>query len=119
MSFGKTMNEKVLPVIMKFVNMKGIIAIKDGILFTLPLTLIGSIFLLIAQFPVPAFVTFMNNTFGANWTEPFFKVQGATMNIIALVSVFITILNVFVGSMTTIVKIFYFILTPCNSIFNF
>lgn len=87
MSFGKTMNEKVLPVIMKFVNMKGIIAIKDGILFTLPLTLIGSIFLLIACFPFKPFTDFMASTFGANWTEPFFKVQGATMNIIALVSV--------------------------------
>ena len=87
MSFGKTMNEKVLPVIMKFVNMKGIIAIKDGILFTLPLTLIGSIFLLIACFPFKPFTDFMASTFCANWTEPFFKVQGATMNIIALVSV--------------------------------
>ena len=34
MSFTQTLNEKVVPVIMKFVNMKGIIALKDGMLYT-------------------------------------------------------------------------------------
>lgn len=50
-SFQDNLNEKVIPVVMKFVNLKGVIALKDGILFTLPLTLIGSVFLLLAQLP--------------------------------------------------------------------
>ena len=48
-SFNTTLNEKIIPVIMKFVNLKGVIALKDGILYTLPLTMIGSLFLLLAQ----------------------------------------------------------------------
>ena len=87
MSFSQTLNEKVVPAIMKFVNMKGVIALKDGILYTLPLNIVGSIFLLIACFPLPAFTKFMVSAFGDNWNDPLFKCQGATMNIMALVSV--------------------------------
>lgn len=87
MSNGNTLNEKVIPVVMKFVNMKGIQALKDGVLFTLPLNIIGSIFLLIACFPSVTVTNFFASVFGPNWTDPLFKVQGATMNVIALVSV--------------------------------
>ena len=85
MSFNQTLNEKVVPVIMKFVNMKGIIALKDGMLYTLPLNIVGSLFLLIAAFPLESFTNFMANTFGPNWNDPLYKCQGATMNIMALV----------------------------------
>lgn len=36
---------------MKFVNMRGIIALKDGMLAILPLTVVGSIFLIVGQLP--------------------------------------------------------------------
>ncbi|RII36460.1 PTS sugar transporter subunit IIC [Clostridium chromiireducens] len=87
MSFNQTLNEKVVPVIMKFVNLKGVQALKDGMMFTLPLNIIGSIFLLIAAFPVKAFTDFMAATFGAGWNDPLYKVQGSTMGIMALVGV--------------------------------
>jgi PTS system cellobiose-specific IIC component len=87
MSFNQTLNEKVVPAIMKFVNLKGVIALRDGMLYTLPLNIIGSIFLLIACFPLTAFTDFMANTFGPTWNDPLFKCQGATMNIMALVAV--------------------------------
>ena len=85
-SFGNTLNEKVLPVIMKFVNLKGVIALKDGILYTLPLTLIGSIFLLLAQLPYAPLNDWLAATLGAGWTDPLWKAFGATFNIIALVA---------------------------------
>ena len=87
MSMSQTLNEKVVPVVMKFVNLKGIQALKDGVLYTIPLQIIGSLFLLIACFPVKAFTDFMTATFGAGWTDPLFKVQDGTMSIMALVSV--------------------------------
>lgn len=87
MSIGNTLNEKVVPQIMKFVNTKGLQALKDGVLFTLPLNMVGSIFLLIAQFPSKTFTNFLISIFGENWTEPLFKVQDSTMNVIALVTV--------------------------------
>ena len=75
MSFNQTLNEKVVPVIMKFVNMKGIIALKDGMLYTLPLNIVGSLFLLIAAFPLESFTNFMANTFGPNWNDPLYNVK--------------------------------------------
>lgn len=44
MAFSDKLNENVLPAVMKFVNLKGVVALKDGLLYTLPLTLIGSVF---------------------------------------------------------------------------
>ena len=87
MSFNQTLNEKVVPVVMKFVNLKGVQALKDGVLYTLPLNIIGSIFLLIAFFPVPAVTDFFTATFGTAWNDPLLKVKDATMGIMALVSV--------------------------------
>ena len=42
---------KAIDKIMKFVNMKGIVALKEGMLNILPLTVVGSIFLIIGSLP--------------------------------------------------------------------
>lgn len=55
-------NNKILPPIMKFVNTKAIIALKDGMLLSLPFIIIGSLFLLLASFPIPAVANWMNQT---------------------------------------------------------
>ena len=44
-------SQKIIAPIMRFVNMKGIIALKDGMLAILPLTVVGSLFLIIGQLP--------------------------------------------------------------------
>ncbi|MDD3223377.1 MAG: PTS sugar transporter subunit IIC [Clostridium sp.] len=80
--------EKVLPPVMKFANSKIIMAISQGIMVTMPLTLIGSIFLLIANFPIPAWNSWMTNIFGAGWGVPLAQVNDATFNILAIVSAF-------------------------------
>ncbi|MGL6248641.1 MAG: PTS sugar transporter subunit IIC, partial [Culicoidibacterales bacterium] len=54
------MNEKVIPAVMKFISLKGIVALKDGLLYTMPLTIVGSVFLLLANFPIEAVVTWLN-----------------------------------------------------------
>ena len=86
-SLGTTMNEKVIPVIMKFVNLKGIIALKDGILFTLPIIMVGSIFLLLAQIPYQPFNDWMASMMGPGWTEPLMQAYGSSFAIIALIAV--------------------------------
>lgn len=83
--------EKLLPPIMKFANSKIVTAIKDGIIVTMPLTLIGSIFLLIANLPFPsiaAWSAFMAGIFGPYWSDPLNQAVGATFNILALAAVF-------------------------------
>lgn len=87
MSFNQTLNEKVVPVITKFVNLKGIQALKDGILYTLPLNIVGSLFLLVAAFPWKPFTDFCTSAFGAGWNDPLYKLQHGTMGIMGLVAV--------------------------------
>ncbi len=80
--------EKFSPYFMKFANSKPVVAMKDGIILTMPLALIGSLFLLLAFVPINGWNGWMTGIFGANWQEPLFQVTGATFDIIALVAVF-------------------------------
>ncbi|MGL5296573.1 MAG: PTS sugar transporter subunit IIC [Culicoidibacterales bacterium] len=78
------MNEHVIPAIMKFMSLKGIVALKDGLLYTMPLTIVGSVFLLLANFPVEAVINWLNQ-YGL--IDPLNQAYGATFNIVALVGV--------------------------------
>lgn len=78
------MNEKAVPKALKFVNMKGVVALKEGILFTLPLLMIGSVFLLVASFPYQPVVDAITDL---GWMDAINQVSGATFNISALVAV--------------------------------
>ena len=86
MSISRKLNETVIPAVMKFVNLKPVVALKDGILFILPLTLIGSVFLLLAQIPYQPFNDWMASMLSSNWTEPLMQAYGASFKIIALVA---------------------------------
>ncbi len=45
------LNDKIIPRIMAFINTKALIALKDGLLYAMPMMIIGSVFLLLAFFP--------------------------------------------------------------------
>ena len=77
-------SNKVVPVIMKFVSLKGVVALKDGLLYTMPLTIVGSVFLLLANFPVQAVVDWLTSM---GWIDPLNQAYGATFNIVALIGV--------------------------------
>ncbi len=79
---------KMMPSFMKFANSKVVSALKDGFVLTMPLTLIGSVFMLIGNFPISNWNGIMENIFGAGWAAPLNQVTGATFDIIALVGVF-------------------------------
>lgn len=81
-------SQKIIMPIMKFVNMKGIIALKDGMLSILPLTVVGSIFLIIGQIPFEGFNNAVAGIFGPDWTEPFMQVHAGTFAIMGLISCF-------------------------------
>lgn len=76
----------LIPAVMKFVTLKGVIALKDGLMFTLPLTLIGSIFLLLSSLPIPALNKWLASSFGEGWAEPLLQVFGSTFGILALMA---------------------------------
>lgn len=50
---NKFINEKLIPVAMKFSANKILIAIRDGLSYTMILAIVGSIFMLIASLPIP------------------------------------------------------------------
>ncbi|GFH42562.1 permease IIC component [Lactococcus hodotermopsidis] len=81
-------NGKLIPAIMKFVSTKPMIAFRNGMLYTMPFSIIGSIFLLLANFPIPAVSTaienaglsgYFNQAFGATFAiMAFFAAMGIT-----------------------------------------
>ena len=58
---------KVIPLVMRFVTLKGVVALKDGLLYSMPLTIVGSIFLLLANFPIQAVVDWLDSM---GWIDP-------------------------------------------------
>lgn len=71
----------------KFASTKSVTAIKDGFVAIMPASLIGSIFLLIADFPITGYADFMTNLFGANWSIGMAQVSTNTFDIVALLAV--------------------------------
>ena len=69
---------------MKFVNTKAIQALRDGMLLSLPFIMVGSVFLLLASFPVPAVADWMNRT---GLTHFWNQAYGASFGIVAIFAV--------------------------------
>lgn len=81
------MFETFLEYMVQFAEWKAILALKDGFILTLPLTLAGSVFLLLANLPIGGYPEFMAAKFGADWADPLKQVSGATFDILAILSV--------------------------------
>lgn len=78
-------NDRVFPAVMNFITSRPISAIKDGMVATMSLTIIGSIFLLLANFPwVPVKDFFVNIGVQAHMMQ----VYRSSFNVLALVAVF-------------------------------
>ena len=52
----------ILPAVMKFVNTRGIRAIKDGLVYSMPLIIVGAVYLLLFQLPVESLANFVTST---------------------------------------------------------
>jgi PTS system cellobiose-specific IIC component len=77
-------NEKLLPPILKFVNTKAITALRNGVLYTMPFSIVGSIFLLLANFPVQSIADWVTNS---GLGEYFNQAYGASFAIMAFFAV--------------------------------
>lgn len=77
-------NNKIMPPMMKFVNTKAIMALRDGMVFSIPFIIVGSVFLIIANFPVQSWIQFMNETGWAAWLN---QAYNASFGIMALFAV--------------------------------
>lgn len=63
-----------------------LIAIRDGFLITTPLLIVGSIFLLIANFPIPGWDAAIASVLGPDWAGWFTAVSRATFNCTGLLT---------------------------------
>jgi len=86
----KWFEEKFIPVATRIANSKVLCALRDGIVMAMPLMIIGSLFIIISDFPSEAYQAFMAGTFGEGWGDKLVwnTVFPATMSIISLVASF-------------------------------
>lgn len=76
---------KVFEAFMRFASTKTVTALKDGFVLTMPATLIGSLFLLIANLPFAGYAEFMARVFGENWNIGLNQVSACTFDILAII----------------------------------
>jgi PTS system cellobiose-specific IIC component len=81
------MNEKVLPPILKFVNTKAITALRNGMLYTMPFTIVGSIFLLLSNFPVTAVADWVKDSGLGVYFDQAYGASFAIMSIFAVMGI--------------------------------
>lgn len=74
----------LMTVATKLSSNKVLIAVRDGFLITTPLIIVASIFLLIANFPIPNWSEFWSRFLGVGWEEWFTNVSRAVFNTVGL-----------------------------------
>lgn len=79
------LENRVMPVAGRIAEQKHLQAIRDGIILTLPLLIIGSLFLIIGFLPIPGYNDFMSSAFGENWLTKLLYPVNATFDIMALI----------------------------------
>lgn len=85
--FTSFVEEKIVPVVAKFSSNRYIKALRSGFLAIMPLTIIGSIFLLITDFPITGYAEFMARIFGESWASYLEPAYRATFNMLGFMLV--------------------------------
>ena len=60
--FAAVLEAKLMPVAAKIANQRHLQAVRDGIIITIPIIIVGSVFLILANLPIPALMNFYQNT---------------------------------------------------------
>lgn len=81
---SKFIEEKLVPIVSKFANLRYMRALKSGFMVIMPLTIIASIFLLITDFPIPGYPEFMARIFGDNWGDFLSPAYKATFDMMGI-----------------------------------
>lgn len=82
--FSIFLEEKFMPVAGKIGNQKYLQTIRDGLILSMPLTIAGSIFMILAFLPISGYNEFMNGIFGNNWMGKILYPVRATFDIMAI-----------------------------------
>ena len=82
---GNSAFDKFIEIMASFAEIKIVAALRDGFIMTTPFTIIGSLFLLIANLPIPGYNEMMAGAFGADWSAPCYAVFGGTFSVLGLI----------------------------------
>ena len=82
------LEEKVMPTAGRIAGQRHLQALRDGLIATMPLMIIGSIFLILGFIPIDGYSDFMAGIFGDEWLGKLLYPVGATFDIMALVAAF-------------------------------
>ncbi|CAJ1191883.1 cellobiose-specific PTS IIC [Companilactobacillus paralimentarius DSM 13238 = JCM 10415] len=88
--FMAFVEKHLMPIAVKLGQMKPLIAIRDGIAISMPLIIIGSLFMVINNFPIPVWTAWLAKTTikGATVASIFAKIVNGSFGLIGLVSAF-------------------------------
>lgn len=78
--------DKFIEFMASFAEYKVVAALRDGFIMTTPFTIVGSLFLLIANLPIPGYNEFMVAKFGYDWASPLYAVFGGTFNVLGVIA---------------------------------
>jgi len=86
--FMRLMENKFVPVASKLGSQRHLIAIRDAFISIMPLAIIGSLAILINNFPIMEYQNFMASLFGPEWTSLSIYIYSGTFAIMSLLIVF-------------------------------
>ncbi len=81
---NNTLEKYFLPVAMKISAQTHIQSIRDGLTLSMPLLIVGSIFLIFGYLPIPGYPEFMTNIFGPLWKARVLYPVQVTYDVMAL-----------------------------------
>jgi PTS system cellobiose-specific IIC component len=82
------LENKVMPIAGRLAAQRHLNALRDGIILTMPLIIVGSLFLILANLPIPGYFEFMAGIFGDDWATKLSYPVGVTFDIMALIACF-------------------------------
>ncbi|MEW4309479.1 PTS cellobiose transporter subunit IIC [Rossellomorea marisflavi] len=78
------LDEKLMPIAGRISEQRHLQAVRDGIILSLPLLIIGSFFLIVGYLPISGYNEFMAGIFGAGWLDKLLYPVGATFDLLGL-----------------------------------
>lgn len=86
--FIEFLERKIMPKAAKIAGQRHIRALRDGLAITMPLIIIGSIFMILGNVPITGYSDFINGIFGDGFAAKILYPVRVTFDIVAILSVF-------------------------------
>lgn len=85
-NFENIMNKYFLTFATKLSEQKHLQSIRDGLILSLPLVIVGSLFLVFGFLPIPGYDNFMSNLFGESWLSKLLYPVSVTFDLVSVIA---------------------------------